>query len=352
MAGKKPEKRENKHDVHKTNSTKITFYELEPWEKEYIQKHHAHITPTYVDGFLNEKNVNKAKDAEAIAVFTYSKVDKKALDNMPNLKLIATMSTGFDHIDLQECQKRGIKISNVPAYGERTVAEFTMALMLCLSRKIFQSAESVKTEWLFRNQGLRGFDLQNKILGVVGGGKIGMNVVRLAKAFDMRILVYDVIKNDRLAQELGFRYAELKELLQKSDIVTLHVPLNKYTEHILNKDNMRYMKKGVYLINTSRGSVIETDALLKALDSGIIAAAALDVLEGEKCLKDKGSIESCDVLIKADHELMKMPNVIVTPHNAFNSKEAIERIFFTTLDNIKNFFLEGRCTNEVMVKGG
>lgn len=343
----KTAKKKAKKKKNRIKKVKAVFFEIEPWEKQHIKKYHKYISPVFSKGFLTQKNVHKAKDADVIAVFTYSKVDKKALDNMPNLKLIATMSTGFDHIDLKECRKRGIKISNVPVYGERTVAEYTMAMMLALSRKIIQSAKSVKTKWLFRNKGLRGFDVQHKTLGIIGCGKIGSNVAKLAKGFDMNVFVYDAVKNEKLAKEIGFKYTSLKNLLGKSDIITLNVPLNSHTKYLLNKKNIKYIKKGAYLINTSRGGVVETKAVIKALDKGILAGAALDVIEEEKYLKGRRNLKKSNGRIKIYYNLVNRSNVLVTPHNAFNSREAIERIFFTTLDNIKSFFLKGRCVNEV-----
>ena len=257
--------------------------------------------------------------------------------------MIATRSTGFDHLDLEVCKQRSITISNVPFYGENTVAEHTFALILDLSRKIHQSVARVK-KGDFSLDGLRGFDLAQKTLGVVGMGHIGQHVARIAKGFEMNVLGFDVHQDKKLAKKLGFRYVLLEDLLKNSDIISLHAPYNEHTHHLLNADNMPLIKKGAYLVNTARGGLIETAALVEALHNGTLAGAGLDVMEGENIVKEEISLLSklfsrkhnLDIVTQ-DHMLMKMDNVIVTPHNAFNSKEALERILQTSVFNIQSF---------------
>jgi len=332
---------------------KIAFFEIEEWEKDYIQKKLPNHELIFNTKPITEANVDSVKDAEVLAVFIYSKVNKELLEKLPNLKYVTTMSTGFDHVDIETCKAKNIKASNVPFYGENTVAEHTFALILALSRKIPESIERVN-DGEFNCDGLRGFDLKGKTIGVVGGGHIGMHVVRMAKGFEMNVLVFDIRKDDDLARELGFEYVEMNELLERSDIVSLHAPYNTHTHHLLNKDNIRKMKKGAYLINTARGGLVETDAMYKALVDEHLAGAALDVLEEESEVKEEKQLLSKEFHKEVDvktilenHQLIKMPNVLITPHNAFNSEEALLRIVDTTVDNIKAF-VEGKIENNVI----
>lgn len=325
------------------NSFRIAFFELEQWEKEHFSKNLKNCDLIFIDDHLNEKNVNDAKGADAIGIFIYSIISKKILEKLPNLKLIVTLSTGFDHIDLEECKKRKIMVCNVPHYGENTVAEHTFALILNLTRKIHKAYDrTVKGD--FSLDGLRGIDLQGKTIGVVGTGGIGQHVIRIAKGFEMNVVAYDKFENKKLAKSLGFRYAGMDELLKNSDIITLHVPYNKSTHHLINKSAISRMKKGVLMINTARGQVIETSALLYGLESCKIGGAGLDVLEGECFIKEEKQILSkhflkeCDLkTVLQNHILLKQDNVIITPHNAFNSWEALHRILDTTILNIDSF---------------
>src|SRR3989304_5619361 len=205
---------------------KVAFFELESWEIEYLKKKLdllrvpplVEIDATFNADHIDASNVKDYKDTEGIGVFIYSQINKKILDSLPSLKFIATMSTGYDHIDLDECKKRGIKVSNVPFYGENTVAEHTFALILSLSRKIPQSVERTKKED-FSYDGLRGFDLKGKTLGVIGTGHIGKHVIRMAKGFEMKVVAYDPFPDEKYAKALKFRYAKtLKDLLKTSNV--------------------------------------------------------------------------------------------------------------------------------------
>ncbi len=332
---------------------KIAFFEVEDWEIKHIKdklKGHKLI-------FFNDKlnnNIKKVKDVDIISTFIYSKLDKQVIDQFKKLKYIATMSTGFDHIDLVECKKRKIIVSNVPFYGENTVAEHAFALLLGLSRRIYESHERTKLG-VYDYNGLRGFDLKDKTLGVIGTGHIGTYTIKIAHGFGMNVIAYDKFKNNKLQKEFNFKYVTLKTLLQKSDVITLHLPYNKQTHHTLNKNNMKYIKRGAYIINTARGALIETDALVKAIDKGIIAGAGLDVLESEPYIKEEKQLlskhfDKKDMLtVIEDHILMHNEHVLITPHNAFNSKEALLRILNTTIDNVKSFIMK-KPINLVEVK--
>lgn len=289
--------------------------------------------------------------AEVLGVFVGSKVDKAVFATLPHLKLIVTMSTGFDHIDLTAAKKRKIPICNVPTYGENTVAEHAMSLLLALSRKLFPSVKRVK-EGSFNYEGLRGFDLKGKTVGVIGTGNIGKHVLRMLKGFDMTVLAYDAFPNKDLQKQLGFAYVPLQKLLASSDVITLHVPLFKETTHMINKKNIKKLKKGAYIINTARGGIIESEALLWGLETGHIAGAGLDVLEEEEMLQHPEHVvlkHYSDEEIKLgliSNMLIDHPNVIITPHNAFNSMEALARIMDTTIENVKAF-ASGQTQNDV-----
>ncbi len=327
---------------------RIAFFEIKGWEKNIIRKK---LKGHKIEFFSEPLNPANASPYDIVSVFIYSKLNKDVLRKIKNLKLIATRSTGFDHIDLEECKKRKIKVCNVPFYGENTVAEHTFALILALSRNIHKSyVRTLRSD--FSIEGLKGFDLKGKTIGVIGAGHIGLHVIRIAKGFGMNVLAFDLNRNNFIAEVLGFRYVSMDFLLRNSDIITLHVPENKHTHHLINRDAFEKMKKGAIIINTSRGGVIDTEALIDALNSHKIAGAGLDVLEGEELIKeekqllyDKEKIEQLKALVK-DHILLGKDNVVFTPHIAFYSQEALERILNTTIMNIKGF-LENKSYYEV-----
>ncbi len=322
---------------------KIAFFELEEWEKDYIKQNLKKQHAIFVNDKLTVETAAKAKECDAVAVFIYSKVDKAVLGKLPRLKFVATMSTGYDHIDLEDAKQAKVSVSNVPSYGENTVAEHTFALILALSRKIVDSADRTR-KGDFTLDGLRGFDLKGKTIGIIGTGHIGQHAIRMAKGFEMKVIAFDIKKNSAAAKKLGFSYASLDTLLQKSDIISLHCPYNKSTHHLINNRNIGKMRKGAMLINTARGGIVETRALLRALNDGTIAAAGLDVLEEECNIKEEKQLlvedfqKECDLrTMLANHMLLKHKNVIITPHNAFNSKEALLRILNATIENIEAF---------------
>lgn len=331
---------------------KVAFFEIEDWEIDYIKENLPGYELKFYKDYITKKIAKDIEDYDAIAVFIYSQINADVLDLLQRLKFVTTMSTGFDHIDINECKKRNIVVSNVPSYGENTVAEHTFALILAISRKIIESIDRTR-RGDFSLEGLRGFDLKGKTIGVIGTGKIGKNVVRIAKGFHMNILAYDKFPDQKFASEMGFSYVDLDALFSQSDIITLHVPYTPETHHMINMGNVEKIKKGAVLINTARGGLIETHALIKALEDGIISAAALDVLEEECFIKEEKQLLSkafqrqCDLRVALEeHMLMEQDNVLITPHNAFNSKEALQRILDTTIQNIRSFF-EGKPENVV-----
>lgn len=336
----------------KTKSFKITFFDIKPGESTYLKSKLKNHKLQFSPESISEKNIALAKDSDIISVFIGSKVDKKLIAKMKKLKLIVTRSTGFDHIDLKECAKRKVMVSNVPYYGENTVAEHTFALILSLSRNIHKSyLRTLKDD--FSIDGLSGFDLKGKTIGIIGGGNIGLHVARIARAFAMHVRVYDTRQNDFMAEVVNFKYIGLNELLKTSDIISLHLPHNESTHHLIDRAALAKMKKGSILINTARGAIVDTDSLYNALKNKKLAGAGLDVIEGEEFISEDQELlhqtanqANWEAVVR-NNKIFDMDNVVFTPHNAFNSKEALKRILDTSLDNIKNF-IEGDPSNPVL----
>lgn len=330
---------------------KIAFFEIQGWEKSFLTKALKGHTIEFCKEELSLENVNKYKNFDAVSVFIYSELDKKVIKHLPNLKLITTRSTGFDHIDLKEAKKRKIAVLNVPYYGENTVAEHTFALILALSRNVHKSYMRTQRND-FSIEGLQGFDLKGKTLGCVGAGHIGMHVIRMAKGFGMEVLAFDMHQDSFISEVMDFKYTDLKTLLKKSDIISLHVPYNEHTHHLIDQNAFKTMKKGAVLINTARGEVVDTDALIEALDNEKISGAGLDVLEGEDVIKEEKQLlygtkskKELKELVR-DRILLDKDNVVFTPHIAFYSKEALQRIIETTAENIL-CYQNGECQNRV-----
>ena len=336
---------------------KAVFFNLEEWAEEYLRNSQAlagaGVEVGFVHQILDEHHPAPDANFDILGTFVDSQATAGILAALPNLKHIATLSTGFDHIDLATCAARGISVSSVPTYGENTVAEYTFGLILALSRKICKANERVREEGSFRLEGLRGFDLRGRTLGVLGTGHIGVRVIQVAKGFEMNVIAYDPFPNAALAEKMGFTYGSLEDVLSRSDIVTIHVPYLPTTHHLINAQNIGLMKPDAYLINTARGAVVETGALVAALKDGKLGGAGLDVLEEEGIIKDElnslvaNETQGHDLkVVLEDHALIDMPNVIITPHNAFNTKEAFTRILDTAIGNIVAF-ANGAPTNLV-----
>ncbi|GCE45872.1 D-lactate dehydrogenase [Thermosporothrix hazakensis] len=307
----------------------------------------AHELGKRVSLKYTEENLSDVDQAELAKVeiyipFVNTRIGLDELKKMPRLRLIATRSTGYDHIDLEAAAQQGIAITNVPAYGERTVAEFAFALMLTLSRKVNLAATRTQHDD-FSLEGLQGFDLYGKMLGVVGAGAIGLHMIRIAKGFGMDVVAFDVVQNRLIAEVLGFRYVDMDMLLSVADIVSLHVPALPSTYHMLNRPAFSKMKRGALLINTARGTLVDTDALVWALDNGLLGGAGLDVLEGEAYLQYEEELLYSEAsreqqkLVALSKQLQHRDNVVITPHIGFNTKEALYRILDITVENIQAF---------------
>ncbi len=266
--------------------------------------------------------------ATIVSTFINTPFPASVLEKLPDLKLLCTRSVGYDHIDINYCAEHGITVCNVPDYGSHVIAEHVFALLLGTLRHITEGHRRVK-EGRFDYHGLRGMALQGKTLGIVGTGKIGRKVVKIAHGFGMKIIAYDVFKVLELCEEFGLEYVELPQLLAESDIITLHAPSLPATKHMINAETIAQMKDGVVLVNTARGSLVDTDALLQALDSGKIRAALLDVLEHEANVKE-------------DTRLVHHPKVVTTPHIAFYADDSVRTMYDDCFMSIDEWLKDGK----------
>lgn len=331
------------------NDYKIAFFGVKSWERAIIEKEIINLDACGVGIFEEEvqDNIEMAKKYEVLSVFIYSKMDKDILEKLPNLRMISTRSTGIDHIDCEECKKRKIEIDSVPVYGSNTVAEYAFTLILAVAKKVVEAHQAVEDDE-FSPEGLTGIDIFGKTLGIVGLGKIGTNVAKIAKGFGMKIIAVDKYPDEKIIKKYKVKLVDLETLLKEADVVTLHVPAIKETYHLINRENIKLMKTGSILVNTSRGAVVETEAIIWALNKGILRGAGLDVVEEEDNVESMSMIMSNrptkDDLQKvlSYHMLRDRDDVVFTPHNAFNTEEAIGRIIKTTIENIKNF-----CNNKL-----
>lgn len=323
---------------------KIVVFEFEEWERGFFDHFRAGGHEVrYEERPLDVEIAAAHADADVVSTFIYSRLDRAVLSRLGRLKLIATRSTGFDHIDTGYCRDAGIRVSNVPSYGESTVAEHVFALLLALSHRIPEAVARTR-QGDFSQRGLQGFDLCGRTLGVVGTGRIGHKVIRIARGFEMPVLAYDVHPDREAERALGFSYVDMEELLRRSDIVTLHVPGEAATHHLIAAREFALMKDGAVLINTARGNVVDVKALLRALADGKVAAAGLDVLPEEPAIREEAELlrslftrrHDLETLL-ADQVLLHMRNVLITPHSAFNTREAVQRIVRTTVENIGGY---------------
>lgn len=275
----------------------------------------------FADGRIRETElIQTCHDAEIISTFITTQFTRSIIENLPSLKLLATRSVGYDHIDLDACMARGITVTNVPDYGSHVIAEHVFALLLSTIRHVHAGDEKVRSG-VFDYHGLRGMALRGKTIGIVGTGKIGRKVAKIANGFGMKIVAVDQYRNTEIEDLLGVRYVKLHELLQKSDIVTLHMPGTKDTEHMINADTFALMKDGAILVNTARGSLIDSHALLAALNKGKLAWALLDVLEHEQNFEE-------------NKELVSHPRIVTTPHIAFYADDSMHNIYLDCFHSI------------------
>lgn len=284
-----------------------------------------------------------AKDEDGIGIFIQSQITQEVLDLLPQLRIIATMSTGFDHIDLEVCKSRNITVCNVPAYGDNTVAEYAFGLILAMARKLKPTFGRVE-RGLFSRTGLMGMDIKGKTLGLVGTGRIGSHMARIGWAFGMKIIAYDVRPNVTIAEKFDVTFLSLEEVLQQADVISLHVPYLPSTHHLINSERLRLLKPTALLVNTARGKVVDTEAVVVALREGRLGGVALDTFEGEEIWIEEEFLKHDELAAIPLREAMESFSIthseraILTPHNAFNTREALERILVTTAENLKAYF--------------
>ncbi len=298
--------------------------------------------------------VEPVPGAVVISPFVNSRVTAGMMAKMPDLRLIACRSTGTDNVDLAEAAAHGITVTNVPSYGENTVAEFAFGLLLALTRKIPQAIEQLRAGQT-SHVALQGTDLLGKTLGILGAGRIGCRAAAIGRGFGMNVVAFDAFPDPGRAEQFGFKYLSQDEVLAAADMLSLHVPNIPSTRHLMDAHAFAKMKPTAMLVNTARGEVVDSGALIEALSSGRLAGAALDVFEGENVAgidAELGQLRAAKVdrmVLEQSFELsilQKMPNVILTNHNAFNTREAVARINQTSIENI-TAFLAGAPVNQV-----
>ncbi len=330
---------------------KIYFFDTHNFEKEYFSNSDIskYFGFTFFETKLDEHSASLANGADVVCAFVNDRLDANVLECLAKagVKLVALRCAGFNNVDLEAAKRFNIKVCRVPAYSPNSVAEYTLGLLLCLSRKIHKSYHRVR-ELNFSLDGLVGFDISGKTVGVIGTGKIGKIFAKTVAAMGAKVLAYDIEEDQELKNLYNISYTELRNLCKDSDIISLHVPLNKESHHIINSDRIAEMKKGVYLINTGRGALIETKALIKALKTRHIGGAALDVYEEEENVffSDLSNSGIDDDLLA---RLLTFPNVIISSHQAFLTKEALQNIADCTLMNVSEFIRTGAPQNEILV---
>lgn len=321
----------------------VAFFDTKAYDLESFKQYaNDEINIRFFENKLNADTVSMAACCDAVCAFVNDTIDNNVIEQLEKfgVGIIAMRCAGYNNVDLKYARGR-IKVVRVPAYSPYAVAEHTMGMILMLNRKLHRAYIRTR-DHNFSLEGLTGFDLKGKTVGIIGTGKIGQSFANICKGFGMEILGYDPYENSNF---IG-RYVELEELLKKSDIVSLHCPLTKENKYIINEKTISLMKNGAYIVNTSRGKLIDTQSLIEGLKSGKIGAAGLDVYEEETALFFE---DFSDEIIPDDtlSRLISMPNVIVTSHQAFLTKEALNAIAETTMNNLKAYFNGEKLENEI-----
>lgn len=327
---------------------RVAFFSAKPYDRHFFVAanrqagHELH----FFESRLTPETCVLAVKVDAICAFVNDQLDAAVLPRLvgQGVRLLALRSAGFNHVDLNLAQQLGLTVVRVPAYSPHAVAEHTVGLMLALNRKIHRAYARVR-EGNFALEGLLGFDLHNRTVGIVGTGRIGATVARIMAGFGCRLLAYDPVPNPECTA-LGARYVALPELLGNADVVTLHCPLMPATHHLINAESLQHFKRGGMLINTSRGALIDTGAVIQALKCGTLGALGLDVYEEEA---DMFFEDLSNQVIQDDvfARLLTFPNVLITGHQAFFTQEALANIAETTLANLTEFEQTGQCRNAV-----
>ncbi len=327
------------------NMITISFYDTKPYDKKYfnIINEQYGFTINYFETKLSAQTAKLAEGSDAVCAFVNDDVSAPTIDALHKLgvKIIAMRCAGYNNVDIRYAQGK-IPIVRVPAYSPHAVAEHAMALLLTLNRRIHKAFLRTR-DFNFSLNGLTGFDLYGKTVGVVGTGKIGSAFIDICRGFGMKVLAYDVFPNVE-----NVEYVDMDTLLKRSDLISLHCPLNSSTRHIINAKSIEKMKKGVFIVNTSRGALIDSEALLYGLLNEKLGGACLDVYEEESDLfyeDNSTTIVKDDILSR----LICLPNVIVTSHQGFLTGEALTNIASTTLENISEFFADGSLDNQILM---
>ncbi len=321
----------------------VAFFDTKPYDKVYFDKECENygISIRYLEVKLTEETAFMAKGCDAVCAFVNDTINKKVIDTLLKLKIkfIAMRCAGFNNIDTKAAKGK-IRAARVPAYSPYAVAEHGIGMLLCLNRKLHKAYIRTR-DFNFSLNSMTGFDLYGKTVGIVGTGKIGRVFADICKGFGMKIIAYDPYPSDETLE-----YVSFDEICEKSHIISLHCPLTKENRHIINKDAIEKMKDGVFIINTSRGGLIDSEALIDGLKSGKIGNAALDVYEeeGDMFFEDMSEETKRDENLAI---LLSMPNVIITSHQAFLTNEALENIAQVTLENICDFFNKKEVKNEI-----
>ena len=329
--------------------TKIIFFDIKDYDKEFFKKYEKNYNfeMTFLKVRLTEETANLTKGYDVVCGFANDNINKETIDIMVEnrIKLLAMRCAGFNNVSLKDIHNR-FKVVRVPAYSPHAIAEYTVGLILAVNRKIHKAYVRTR-EGNFSINGLMGFDLDGKTAGIIGTGKIGQILIKILKGFEMKVIAYDLYPNQKAADELGFEYVSLDELYAKSDIISLNCPLTKDTQYMINRRSMLKMKDGVILVNTGRGQLIDSADLVEALKDKKVGAVALDVYEEEEnyFFEDKSNqVIEDDILGR----LLSFYNVLITSHQAYFTKEAVDAITVTTLNNIRDF-VEGKpLVNEVL----
>ena len=325
---------------------KVVFFSTQPYDIQFfnLYKDDFGFELVYFESALTKKTAALAENAEAVCVFVNDKLTSEVIDllALQGVKIIALRCAGFNNVDLEAAKRNGIMVCRVPAYSPEAVAEHAVAMLLTLNRKTHKAYNRVR-EQNFSLHGLLGFDVHNKSVGVVGTGNIGKAFCKIMLGFGCKVSAFDIIANRDL-EAIGVEFKPLQEVLE-CDIISLHCPLNDQTKHIINDSTIAMMKKGVMLLNTSRGGLIDTKAVIQALKSGQIGYLGIDVYEQEEKLffRDLSSDIIQDDLIQ---RLMSFPNVLITAHQAFFTEDALSQISTTTLKNIQDFLEKGNLDNK------
>jgi D-lactate dehydrogenase len=316
---------------------KIFFFEVTPKDIILLKKEFDSNILEFSTSPLTENYAGITDDIDVISISIDSYITTKVISLFPHLRLIVTRSTGYDHIDLDAARKQDIVVCNAPTYASVTVAEYTFSLILALSRKIVDASNIVKKNLPFQRLQLEGFDLSGKTIGIVGTGNCGKQVARLAHGFGMKIIAYDTHEDKDYASDYTIVYTNFKSVLARSDIITFHVNLHSGTYHMLNRSTLQYVKHGAYIINTARAHIIELAALAQGLKTQQIAGAGIDFTTEECCLNMPTVVADQKHEQELRSYIIHHERVIVTPHNAFNTKESHDRVMQYCIQTIKHW---------------